>query len=41
MKLIKYLYHALIIRQVLDDGVYTLAYFHKDSVISCKKDCVN
>ena len=28
MKLIKYLYHAL-----LDDGVNTLAYFHKD----CKK----
>ena len=31
-------------RQVLDDGVHTLAYFHKDSVTSCKKttkDCVN
>ena len=28
MKLIKYLYHAL-----LDEGVNTLAYFHKD----CKK----
>ena len=29
-------------RQLLDDGVYTLAYFHKDSVRSCKKttkDC--
>ena len=31
-------------RQVLDDGIYTLAYFHKDSVKSCKKiakDCAN
>ena len=28
-------------RQVLDDGIHTLAYFHKDSVTSCKKDCVN
>ena len=28
-------------RQVLDDGVHTLAYFHKDSVTGCKKDCVN
>ena len=26
-------------RQVLDDGVHTLAYFHKDSVTSCKKSC--
>ena len=29
-------------RYVLDDGIYTLAYFHKDSVTSCKeikKDC--
>ena len=29
-------------RYVLDDGTYTLAYFHKDSVTSCKKiqkDC--
>ena len=29
-------------RQVLDDGIRTLAYFHKDSVTSCKeikKDC--
>ena len=29
-------------RFVLDDGIYTLAYFHKDSVTSCKeikKDC--
>ena len=27
---------------VLDDGIYTLAYFHKGSVTSCKKvkkDC--
>ena len=24
-------------RQVLDDGIHTLAYFHKDSVTSCKK----
>ena len=28
-------------RQVLDDTVHTLAYFHKDSVTNCKKDCVN
>ena len=31
-------------RQVLDDGIYTLAYFHKDSVTRCKKitdDCTN
>ena len=24
-------------RYVLDDGIHTLAYFHKDSVTSCKK----
>ena len=24
-------------RCVLDDGIYTLAYFHKDSATSCKK----
>ena len=24
-------------RHVLDDGIYTLAYFYKDSVTSCKK----
>ena len=24
-------------RYVLDDGIYTLAYFHKDSVTSCKE----
>ena len=31
-------------RYVLDDGIYTLAYIHKDSVTSCKeikKDCDN
>ena len=36
-------------RYVLDDGIYTLAFFHKDSVTSCKeikqdcdkKDCDN
>ena len=31
-------------RQVLDDGIHTLAYFHKDSATSCKKttdDCTN
>ena len=28
-------------RFILDDGVHTLAYFHKDSITSCKKDCVN
>ena len=29
-------------RYALDDGIHTLAYFHKDSVTSCKeikKDC--
>ena len=29
-------------RYMLDDGIYTLAYFHKDNVTSCKetqKDC--
>ena len=24
-------------RYVLDDGIYALAYFHKDSVRSCKE----
>ena len=24
-------------RYVVDDGIYTLAYFHKDSVTSCKE----
>ena len=31
-------------RYVLDGGIYKLAYFHKNSVTSCKeieKDCVN
>ena len=31
-------------RYVLDDGIYTLTYFHEDSVTSCKeigKDCDN
>ena len=31
-------------RYVLDDGIYTLVYFHKNSVTSCKKiekDCNN
>ena len=31
-------------RYMLDDGIYSLAYFHKDSVTSCKefeKDCDN
>ena len=31
-------------RYVLDDGIYTLAYFRKDSITSCKeikKDCGN
>ena len=42
MKLTKYLCHALTIKDVLDNGIYRLAYFHKDSVTSCKeikKDC--
>ena len=49
MKLAKYFCHVLTIKDVLDDGIYTLAYFHKDSVTSCKeikkyydkKDCDN
>ena len=28
-------------RYVLDDGIHTLAYFRKDSVTSCYKDCIN
>ena len=42
MKLAKYLCCDLTIKDVLDDGIRTLAYFHKDSVTSCKeteKDC--
>ena len=37
MKLMKYLYHVLTIkgRYVLDDGIQTLSYFHKNSVKSC------
>ena len=45
MKLKKYLCHVLKIKDTwLDDGIYTLAYFHKGSVTSCKdiqKDCDN
>ena len=26
----KYHYHVLMIRDMLDDGIHTLAYFHKD-----------
>ena len=33
MKLVIYLYHALMIKDMLDDGLNTLVYFHKD----CKK----
>ena len=41
MKLIKYLYHVLTIKDVLDDGIHTLSYFHKNSVKSCNnlKNC--
>ena len=35
MKLMKYLYHVLTIRYVLDDGIYTLGYFRKNCVKSC------
>ena len=35
MKLTKYRCHFLTIKDVLDDGICTLAYFHKDSVTSC------
>ena len=34
MKLIKYLYHVLTIKDMLDDGIYTLSYFHKNSAKS-------
>ena len=37
MKLTKYHYRVLMIRFVLNDEIHTLAYFHKDSVTSCKK----
>ena len=36
MKLIKYLYHVLMKKTVLDDGIHTLAYFHKD----CNKNVI-
>ena len=42
MKLTKYLSCFDDKRYVLDDEIHTLAYFHKDSVTSCKeikKDC--
>ena len=35
----KYLYHVLMIKDLLDDGVHTLAYFHEDC--NKKKDCDN
>ena len=35
MKLIKYLYHVLTTKDMLDDGIYTLNYFHKSSAKSC------
>ena len=44
MKLTKYLCHVLTIKDTLNDGICTLAYFHKDCVTSCKeieKDCDN
>ena len=31
MKLTKYHYHVSMIKDMLDDGIHTLAYFHKDS----------
>ena len=36
MKLTKYLCYVLMIKDVLHDGIRTLAYFHKDTVTSCK-----
>ena len=42
MRLTKYLCHVLTIKDVLDDAISMLAYFHKNSVTSCKeikKDC--
>ena len=36
MKLTKYLYHVLMIKDLLDDGVHTLAYFHKN----CNKNVI-
>ena len=37
MKLAKYLCHVLTIKDVLDDRIRTLAYFHKNSATSCKE----
>ena len=37
MKLTKFLSFFDDKRYVLDDGIRTLAYFHKDSVTSCNK----
>ena len=42
MKLTKYLCYVLVIKDVSEDGICALAYFHKNSVTSCqeiKKDC--
>ena len=41
MKLIKYLYHVLTTKDMLDDANHTLSYFHKKSVKSCnnEKNC--
>ena len=33
-----YLYHVLITKDVLDNGVNTLAYFHKDCNEKCDKN---
>ena len=32
MKLTKYLCHVLTIKDMLNDGIYTLRFFHKNSV---------
>ena len=37
MKLTKYLCHVLMIKGVLDDGIRTLPYFHKDGVTGYKE----
>ena len=36
MKFTKYLCHVLTIKDMLDDGIRALAYFHKDSVTRCR-----
>ena len=37
MKLTKYLSHVLTIKDnMVDDGIYTLAHFHKNSATSCR-----